>query len=175
MKDLFIVDGYNIIFAFDSLSKLAKESLDHAREKLIDMMASYGKAKGYSLILVFDAMYTEEDAKSRHIGRDCEVLFTDKEETADSRIERIVYEHRNERRSIYVATSDGPEQNQILGSGAYRVPARELWDDIERVRKEVAAYDHRDTMSRQTSRNEVLSHVKNQDVLAKLEEIRRSK
>lgn len=175
MKDLFIVDGYNIIFAWPELQKLAKESLDHARERLIDTLASYGKAKGYVLMLVFDAMYTEEDAKSRRIGADCEILFTDKDETADSRIERIVYEHRHERRSIYVATSDGPEQNQVLGSGAYRVPARELAEDVERVRQETQAYDHRHVLSRQASRNEVFSHVQNQDVLAKLEEIRRSK
>lgn len=175
MKELFIVDGYNIIFAWPHLKRLADESLDHAREKLVDTMASYGKAKGYALIIVFDAMYTDEDAKSRRIGTDCEILFTDKEETADSRIERIVYEHRNERRSVYVATSDGPEQNQILGSGAYRVPARELWEDVERVRKETAAYDHQSVLTKQSSRNEVFSHVKNQDVLAKLEKIRRSK
>ena len=58
MKDLFVVDGYNIIFAWPSLQSLARESLEHAREKLIDILASYGKSKGYMLVLVFDAMYT---------------------------------------------------------------------------------------------------------------------
>ena len=82
MKELFIVDGYNIIFASTELKALANDSLDHAREKLIDTMANYGKVRGYELVLVFDAMYTEEGAKSRKIGKDCEIIFTDKEETA---------------------------------------------------------------------------------------------
>lgn len=175
MKDLLIVDGYNIIFAWAELKKLANQSLEHAREKLTDILASYGKAKGYKVILVFDAMYTEETEKSMHIGRDCEIIFTDKEETADSRIESIVYAHRNDKRIIYVATSDGAEQNQVLGSGAYRIPARELADDVERTRKEVAAYDHRNVLTSGSQRNEVVYRVKNEDVLQKLEKIRKAK
>ena len=134
MKDLLIVDGYNIIFAWDELKKLAAQSLEHARAKLTDTLVSYGKAKGCKLVIVFDAMYTEETEKNMKIGRDCEIIFTDKEETADSRIERLVYEHRNDKRIIYVATSDGTEQIQVLGTGAYRMPARELAEDVERVK-----------------------------------------
>lgn len=175
MKDLFIVDGYNIIFAWPELKKLASQSLEHAREKLIDTMASYGKAKGYTLVLVFDAMYTEDGEKSAPVGSDCQVVFTDKEETADSHIERLVYEHRHERRSIYVATSDGTEQTQILGTGAYRIPARELAEDVARVRRETASYDHRNVLKEGSNRSEVACRVRNQDVLEKLEKIRRSK
>lgn len=175
MKDLFIVDGYNIIFAWPALKKLAHESLEHAREKLIDTLVSYGKAKGYMLVLVFDAMYTEETEKSLSIGKECEIIFTDKEETADSRIEKLVYEHRQQRRHIYVATSDGPEQNQILGSGAYRVTARELADDVKRVKQELAHYEHGQVLSEGSGRNEVVYHVTDGDVLEKLEKIRRSK
>ena len=169
MKDLFIVDGYNVIFAWDDLKCLAKESLEHARERLINTLASYGKAKGY------DAMYTEETEKSMRIGRDCEIVYTDKDETADSRIERLVYEHRNDQRHVYVATSDGPEQNQILGTGAYRIPARELRDDVERTKKETEAYASGHHDHKQIDRNEVVYRVKNKDVLEKLEKIRRSK
>lgn len=175
MKDLLVVDGYNIIFAWKSLKSLANQSLEHARERLIDILASYGKAKGYELILVFDAMYTEESAKSMNVGKDCTIIFTDKEETADSRIEKLVYEHRHEHRSIYVATSDGSEQNQILGTGAYRIPARELADDVERARKELKSYERQNVLSETHSRNEVVSHVQNDEVLQKLEKIRRSK
>lgn len=175
MKDLLIVDGYNIIFAWDELKNLAAQSLDHAREKLTDTLVSYGKAKGYKLVLVFDAMYTDEAEKSMKIGRDCEVIFTDKEETADSRIERLVYEHRNDKRIIYVATSDGSEQTQVLGTGAYRMPARELAEDVERTRKETAAYDHRNVLKHGGQRNEVVYRVQDEDVLRKLEKIRRSK
>ena len=175
MKDLLIVDGYNIIFAWDELKKLAAQSLEHARAKLTDILVSYGKAKGCKLVIVFDAMYTEETEKNMKIGRDCEIIFTDKEETADSRIERLVYEHRNDKRIIYVATSDGMEQIQVLGTGAYRMPARELAEDVERVKKEVAAYDHRNVLKESSRRNEVVYRVRNEDVLEKLEKIRRSK
>lgn len=175
MKDLLIVDGYNIIFAWDELKKLAAQSLEHARAKLTDTLVSYGKAKGCRLIIVFDAMYTEETEKSMNIGSDCQVIFTDKEETADSCIERIVYDHRHDKRIIYVATSDGSEQIQVLGTGAYRMPARELAEDVERVRREVAAYDHRNVLNSGSSRNEVAYRVRSEDVLKKLEKIRRSK
>ncbi len=175
MKDLLIVDGYNIIFAWDELKKLAVQSLEHARARLTDTLVSYGKARGLKLIIVFDAMYTEEAEKSTNIGGDCQVIFTDKEETADSRIERLVYEHRGEKRIIYVATSDGSEQIQVLGTGAYRMPARELAEDVARVKKETAAYDHRNVLKSGGSRSEVACRVRNEDVLEKLEKIRRSK
>lgn len=175
MKDILVVDGYNIIFAWPDLKQLAHESLEHARHRLIDRLASYGKIKGYKLIIVFDAMYTEEGEKNEKVGKDCDIIFTDKEETADSRIEKLVYEHRHEHRSIYVATSDGPEQNQILGIGAYRVPARELAEDVARARKEAAQYDHKNVVTQSNSRNEVVYHVNDKDVLEKLEKIRRSK
>lgn len=175
MKDFLIVDGYNIIYAWKPLKTLATASLEHARDKLVDMLVGYGKSKGFLLFIIFDAMYTDEAEKSIKVGNDCEVLFTDKEETADSRIERIVYEHRNDKRNIYVATSDGPEQNQILGAGAYRIPARELAEDIERVRKETARYEHDNVLEHKYSRNEVVYRVRDEEVLDKLEKIRRSK
>lgn len=172
MKTLLFVDGYNVIFAWESLKKLAQESLEHARARLIDTIANYGKSQGYEVVIVFDAMYTEDDAKSEQIGRDCQIIFTDKEETADSCIEKLVYGHRNERRTIYVATSDGPEQNQILGAGAYRIPAKELERDVLRAKKEQFAYDHRNVFN--GVRNEMSGHIKG-DVLAELEKLRRKK
>jgi predicted RNA-binding protein with PIN domain len=172
MKPILIVDGYNVIFAWKSLKQLADESLEHARDKLIDTLAGYGKLKGFMVILVFDAMYTEETEKSQQVGRDCQIIFTDKEETADSRIEKMVYEHRNERRQIYVATSDGPEQNQILGAGAFRIPARELEEDVALAKKEHYHYDRHNVLI--GVRNEMRGHVKD-DVLEKLERMRRKK
>lgn len=175
MKDLYFVDGYNIIFAWDPLKKLADESLEHARQKLIDILTGYGKIKGIELVLVFDAMYTDEAAKEEKIGGDCTVVYTDKEEMADSRIERLVYEQRHRRRSIYVATSDGTEQLQVLGSGANRVSARELADDVERMKKEASRYRHDNSQLETGTRNEVVHYVRNSEVWEKLEKIRRSK
>ena len=75
MKALFFVDGYNIIFAWDSLKTLAHRSLEHARQRLIDMMAAYGKIKGVELVLVFDAMHNDEAAKEEQIGKECTVIY----------------------------------------------------------------------------------------------------
>lgn len=172
MKSLLIVDGYNVIFAWSSLKTLANESLEHARTKLTDIIANYGKIKGYEVILVFDAMYTEETEKSQMVGTDCQVLFTDKDETADSRIEKIVYDHRNQRRDIYVATSDWAEQSQILGSGAYRIPAKELEDDVKLAKREQFKYDHKNVFM--GSRNEMGDHMHGA-IKEKLEEMRRKK
>lgn len=174
MKDLYIIDGYNIIFAWKDLQTLADESLEHARQRLIDTIASYGKIKGVEAVIVFDAMYTDEGAKEEAVGKDCHIVFTDKDETADSRIERLVYEHRRERRSLFVATSDGTEQQQILGSGAYRVSARELAEDVARMKHEEKRYVHSE-VHLPGGRNEVVHRVKNTDVWEKLEKIRRSK
>jgi predicted RNA-binding protein with PIN domain len=172
MKPLLFVDGYNVIFAWKSLTALAKESLEHARDKLVDTMANFGKFKGYVVVVVFDAMNTDDSEKTHFIGKDFLVIFTDREETADSRIEKMVYAHRNERRQIYVATSDGPEQNQILGTGACRIPARELERDVIDAKKEQLAYDHKHVVN--GVRNEMSGQVR-ADVLLKLEEIRRKK
>ncbi len=175
MKALFFVDGYNIIFAWDSLKTLAHWSLEHARQRLIDMMAAYGKIKGVELVLVFDAMHNDEAAKEEQIGKECTVIYTDKEEMADSCIERLVYAHKGDGRSIYVATSDGTEQNQILGSGACRVPARELAEDVARMNREAQRYGHDNSRLETRNRNEVANHVRNRDVWEKLEKLRRSK
>lgn len=174
MKDLYIIDGYNIIFAWKDLQTLADESLEHARQRLIDTIAGYGKIKGVEAVIVFDAMYTDEGAKEESVGKDCRIVFTDKDETADSRIERLVYEHRRERRGLFVATSDGTEQQQILGSGAYRVSARELAEDVARMKHEEKRYVHSE-VHLPGGRNEVVHRVKNTDVWEKLEKIRRSK
>ncbi|WP_231391309.1 NYN domain-containing protein [Megasphaera vaginalis (ex Srinivasan et al. 2021)] len=176
MKDLYFIDGYNIIFAWDELKQLARESLEHSRERLQSLLASYGKAKGIEIVVVFDAMHTDDDGKIQHIGADCTVLFTDKDETADSRIEKLVYTCRNRQRTIYVATSDGPEQFQVLGSGACRLSARELADDVRRVREEAKRYHvGNGGVADGSNRNEVVYRVRDRDVLKKLEELRRSK
>ena len=172
MKTLLFIDGYNIIFAWKSLKDLSQESLEHARIKLVDIIANYGKIEGYEVIIVFDAMYTDETEKIQHIGADCLIIYTDKEETADSRIEKMVYGHRNERRTIYVATSDGAEQNQILATGAYRIPAKELEELVLRAKKKQFHYDHDNVLA--ATRNEMGGHMQG-DVLEKMEELRRKK
>ena len=128
LKDILIVDGYNVIFAWQSLKKLANESL----------------------------------------------VYTDDGETADSFIEREVFLRQGKYTNVYVVTSDGAEQNQILGSGGLRIPARELQNDMRLAKQEERLQythkHHRDQMV--LRRNEVYDHLA-PDVAEKLEAIRR--
>ena len=123
LKDILIVDGYNVIFAWQSLKKLANESLEHARMELRNQLLNYGKFKGYEVILVFDGKYTKSIASIEEITKGFIEVYTDDGETADSFIEREVFLRQGKYTNVYVVTSDGAEQNQILGSGGLRIPA----------------------------------------------------
>ncbi|MDE5764265.1 MAG: NYN domain-containing protein [Ruminococcus sp.] len=137
--DYLLVDGYNIIFAWDELKKIASENLDSARAELINMMCSYQGCTGYEIIVVFDAYRV----KGRH--RDVEkyynisVVYTGESETADSYIERVTHELSKTHR-VRVATSDGPEQMIIFGNGAMRVSASELKKRLDDADREMKKY-----------------------------------
>lgn len=177
MKDLLIVDGYNVIHAWPELKKTYSESMEHARDQLIDIISNYGKFKGIKVIIVFDAMYTVADANSYTMGDDCEIIFTAKGETADTYIERLAYIQKDKRRIVYVATSDGFEQQQILSTGAYRLSSRELHGEIKQMKKEMDHYKHTpgSISPIQGSFNELKENVRNKVVLDKLEQLRRQK
>ena len=117
-----LVDGYNIIFAWDELRKMARESLDSARELLIHRLCNYQGFSGYEIILVFDAYKVKKNPGSIEKHRNISVVYTKEAETADTYIERVSHELSKNHR-VRGATSDGPEQMIILGSGALRVPA----------------------------------------------------
>lgn len=172
MKNLLIVDGYNVIFGWEKLNKLSKDSLEHSRLQLVDTLLNYGRLNGYYVIVVFDGLYTKGLSYSEKINDDFEVVYTAGGETADSYIEKIAYAKKNDRVNVYVVTSDGPEQNQILGAGAYRIPVRELVRGISESRLEEKQYAHDNTLTH--SRNEMGSYVKS-DIMEKLEKMRRQR
>ena len=91
LKDILIVDGYNVIFAWTHLKKLAHESLEHARMELRDRLLNYGKFKGYEVILVFDGKYTKSGGSIESITSGFIEVYTEDGETADSFIEREVF------------------------------------------------------------------------------------
>ncbi|MBP3746013.1 MAG: TetM/TetW/TetO/TetS family tetracycline resistance ribosomal protection protein [Ruminococcus sp.] len=124
--DYLLVDGYNIIFAWDELKKTAAENLDAARAELINMMCSYQGCTGYEVIIVFDAYKVK--GKHRDIEKfyNISIVYTKESETADSYIERVSHELSKKHR-VLVATSDGLEQMIILGNGAMRMTAAELY------------------------------------------------
>lgn len=134
--DYLLVDGYNIIFAWDELKKISETNLDAARAELIKILSNYQGWCGYEIIIVFDAYKVK--GKHREVERhfNVNVVYTKESETADSYIERVTHELSGKHR-VRVATSDGVEQLIILGSGAMRMTARELRKRIEDANSEI--------------------------------------
>lgn len=174
LKDILIIDGYNVIFSWSSLKKIANESLEHARMELRNQLLNYGKYKDYEVILVFDGKYTKSTATVEVVADGFLEVYTDDGETADAFIEREVYLRKGKYTNVYVVTSDGAEQNQILGSGGLRIPARELQNDIRLAKEEERLqYTHKHYRDKLViSRNEVHDQL-SPEVAEKLDALRK--
>ena len=137
--DYLLVDGYNIIFAWDDLKKIAEENLDAARGELIKRMCNYQGYAGCELILVFDAYKVK--GRHRDVEKYCNInlVFTKESETADSYIERVTHELSKDHR-VRVATSDGLEQMIILGNGAMRISAAEFRKRCDNAEEAIREY-----------------------------------
>ncbi len=138
-KDYLLVDGYNIIFSWDELKKIAEDNLDAARSELINMMCNYQGFTGYEVIVVFDAYKVK--GKHRDIEKYCNinVVYTRESETADTYIEKVSHELSKDNR-VRVATSDGLEQIIIMGNGAMRISARELHEQYLNADKAIKEF-----------------------------------
>ncbi|MCR5331667.1 MAG: TetM/TetW/TetO/TetS family tetracycline resistance ribosomal protection protein [Lachnospiraceae bacterium] len=126
-----LVDGYNIIFAWDELKELAAVSLDGARERLNGIMSNYQSMNGYNLIIVYDAYRVAGHKEEYYDLHNIKVVYTKEAETADRFIERFAHT----KASLYditVATSDGLEQIIIRGAGCKLMTARDLHEDVAR-------------------------------------------
>lgn len=134
-----LVDGYNIIFAWDELNAIAKENLDSARKKLADILCNYQGFKKCVLILVFDAYRVPGSLGSIEQYHNIHIVYTKEAETADMFIEHVTHEIGKGRR-VRVATSDGMEQIIILGHGALRVSARMFHQEVQEVEREIRRY-----------------------------------
>ena len=133
-----LVDGYNIIFAWDELKSVARDNLDAARRQLCDLLCSYQGYQKCRVIVVFDAYKVKGGLGSVEKYHNIHVVYTREAETADAYIERATYEI-GRRHRVRVATSDGPEQLIILGHGALRLSASNFHEEIERVQGQIAA------------------------------------
>lgn len=131
-----LVDGYNIIFAWEELNELAKADLHSARTKLMDILCNYQGFTKVTLILVFDAYKVEGGQGSVSKYRNIHVVYTKEAETADQYIEKTVHEI-GRKYDVTVATSDGLEQVIIMGQGAKRLSASELKADIEEKQQQM--------------------------------------
>lgn len=135
-KEYLLVDGYNIIFAWEELAELAKVNLDSARGKLMDILSNYQGYKKMTLILVFDAYKVKGNPGSVSMYHNIHVVYTKEAETADQYIEKVTHEIARKYR-VTVATSDGLEQLIIMGQGAARISARELKEEIMSTNREI--------------------------------------
>ena len=131
-----LVDGYNIIFAWEELAELAKADLDAARHRLIQILCNYQGYRRCELILVFDAYKVKGNPGSIERQHGIHVVYTKEAETADMYIEKVTHTLAKEHR-VRVATSDGLEQIIILGHGAVRVPARQFREEVEQVERAI--------------------------------------
>ena len=166
-KEYLLVDGYNIIFAWEDLKELAAANIDGAREKLMDILCNYQGFKKCTLILVFDAYKVKGNPGSVETYHNIHVVYTKEAETADQYIEKTVHEIGRKYR-VTVATSDQLEQVIILGQGGRRMSARELLEDVIEVRQQI-----RETAreKRSSEKNYLFDHL-DEETAARMERIR---
>ncbi len=135
-KQYLLVDGYNIIFAWEELSELAERDIAAARGKLMDILSNYQGYKRCTVILVFDAYKVEGGTREIFRYHNIHVVYTKEAETADQYIEKTVHEI-GRRHQVTVATSDGLEQVIILGQGGRRMSARGLKEEVLSAAEEI--------------------------------------
>ncbi len=133
-----LVDGYNIIFAWEELKAVSRESLEHARQCLMDILANYHGFHPCELIVVFDAYKVAGNVGATEEYHGIHIVYTREAETADNYIEKTIYKIAKDHR-VRVATSDALEQMIILGSGALRVSAAELYTQVQAAKVEIDA------------------------------------
>ncbi len=131
-----LIDGYNIIFAWDDLKEMASKNLDSAREALINRIISYQVMRGINVIIVFDAYKVKGNLGEVEKRSNITVVYTKEAETADSYIERVTHTLSKDHR-VRVATSDNIEQLIILGNGALRVSANEFLAEVKATESEI--------------------------------------
>ena len=135
-NDFLLVDGYNILFAWDELKALSRTSLDTARHVLMNLLCNYQGYRGCTLILVFDAYKVPQGLGAVEKYHNIHIVYTRQAETADQYIERLSFELRGRRR-VRVATSDNLEQLIILGHGAERISAQRFHDEVYAAQAEI--------------------------------------
>ena len=158
-KEYLLVDGYNIIFAWEELNELAKASIDAARNKLMDILSNYQGFTGCTLILVFDAYKVKGSQGEVQKYHNIYVVYTKEAETADQYIEKTTHEI-GRKYKVTVATSDALEQVIVMGQGAYRVSARDFYEEVERTEKQIREINEKQHGGK---RNYLLDYAKEED------------
>ena len=169
-EEYLLVDGYNIIYAWDSLKELAQENLDGARGRLMDILSNYQGSRQIHLILVFDAYKVKGNPGSTVRYHNIDVVYTREAETADQYIEKVTHEIGRKYR-VRVATSDGLEQLIIMGAGAIRVSAREFQEEVMAVSEQLRQMFSSDRVKPSGEKNYLLADA-SEEVTAYMEKVK---
>lgn len=138
-EEYLLVDGYNVIFAWDNLRKLSESSIDGARNTLINILCNYQGYKKCKLIVVFDAYRVKGNTRETEQINGIKVIYTKEAETADMYIEKASYKLAKNNK-VRVVTSDALEQLIILGNGALRVSSSAFLQEVEQAENEIREY-----------------------------------
>lgn len=169
-KEYLLVDGYNIIFAWEELRELAKINIDGARGRLMDILSNYQGIRKCTLILVFDAYKVEGFPGEIQQYHNIHVVYTKEAETADQYIEKVAHEI-GRKYEVTVATSDGTEQVIIRGQGCHLLSAKELYTEIVLAQKEL----RENHMEKAESTKNYLFHYLDEETAKEMEEVRLGK
>lgn len=140
-NEYLLVDGYNIVFAWEELKIIAETSLSDARSRLLEILSNYQGIKGIEILVVFDA-HLQKGGLTHEVYHNIHVIYTPESQTADHFIERFTAKNAKQYK-IKVATSDSLEQTIILGRGAERVSALGLLTEVKNA-KETLKTDYLD-------------------------------
>lgn len=167
VQEYLLVDGYNVIFAWDDLKELAKVNIEAARNKLMDILCNYQGFRKYIVILVFDAYKVDGYALEIQKYHNIHVVYTKEAETADQYIEKVVHQI-GKKYHVTVVTSDGVEQVVTLGQGGKLISSREFLEEVEIVRREIRAEAER---RREPGKNYLFDHM-DEKMAEEMEEVR---
>lgn len=170
VKEYMLVDGYNVIFAWDSLRELAEQNIDAARDRLMDILVNYSSYQKCTLILVFDAYKLKGHTTEIMEYHNIYVVYTKEAETADRYIEKTAHEIGHKYR-VTVVTSDGMEQVIIRSAGCILMSSKELFEDVQRVEREI----RKEHIESQMSKKNLLFDQLSDEMKQKLEDIRLGK
>lgn len=170
-KEFLLVDGYNIIHAWDELKELVEDvSLESARQRLMDILSNYKGTSKATIILVFDGYLVKGNIGTVYAYHNIYVVYTKEAETADHYIERVVTSLPKHYK-VRVATGDGLEQLIIYGQGATRVTAKELWMEVRAAEREL----REKFIENRPPKNNILADHLDEESLAWFEALRRKK
>lgn len=170
MEEYLLVDGYNVIFAWEDLKELAKVNIEGARNKLMDVLCNYQGFKKCNLILVFDAYKVQGQELGVQKYHNIYVVYTKEAETADQYIEKVVHEI-GRKYHVTVATSDNVEQVVTLGQGGKLLSARELRTEVEEVQRQI----REEYLNRPQKGKNYLFDYLDEEISGQMEEVRLGK